>query len=348
MSKDLPQPQPSEEIDLGSVFKAIGTVFNRLFKFIGNIFKALFEVVILFLLFIQKHFIKFAIAGIVGLGLGIYLDTIKEPKYISTMVLEPNFNSVQQLYNNIEFYNALAKAKDYFALSEALNISKKEATYIKKFSVESFSDENQKVQLFDRFVRSLDTTTQKTIDMESYLENFNSLDARFHTVTVVATNNTIAKKIQPSVINSISRNEYFNLQKGISDININLQDSIYNKQIREIDSLQLLYKKVMLKEAEKEMQGTNISLADNGSKENKELSLINKMEDIKSSLVGLNEERANKSSILNVISDFPNKGVKESGLLKSYKFIIPCLLIGLLMLFFALVSLNTYLKNYKK
>lgn len=348
MSKDLPQPQPSEEIDLGSVFKAIGTVFNRLFKFIGNIFKALFEVVILFLLFIQKHFIKFAIAGIVGLGLGIYLDTIKEPKYISTMVLEPNFNSVQQLYNNIEFYNALAKAKDYFALSEALNIPKKEASYIKRFSVESFSDENQKVQLFDRFVRSLDTTTQKTIDMESYLENFNSLDARFHTVTVVATNNTIAKKIQPSVINSISRNEYFNLQKGISDININLQDSIYNKQIREIDSLQLLYKKVMLKEAEKEMQGTNISLADNGSKENKELSLINKMEDIKSSLVDLNEERANKSSILNVISDFPNKGVKESGLLKSYKFIIPCLLIGLLMLFFALVSLNTYLKNYKK
>lgn len=346
MSKEL--PQPSEEIDLGSVFRAIGNVFSRLFKFIGNIFKTLFEIVILFLLFIQKHFIKFAIAGFVGLGLGFYLDMHKEPKYISTMVLEPNFNSVQQLYNNIEFYNALAAANDFNGLSEALNIPKKEAVSIKKFSVESYSDENQKVQLFDRFVRSLDTTTQKTIDMDAYLKNFNSLDARFHTVTVVASNNTIAKKIQPSVINSISRNEYFNLQKDISDININLQDSIYNKQIREIDSLQLLYKKVMLKEAEKEMQGTNINLADNGAKENKELSLINKMEELKTSLVELNEDRANKSSILNVISDFPNKGVKESSLLKSYKFIIPCLLIGLLMLFFALVSLNSYLKNYKK
>ena len=348
MSKDL-QPQPSEEIDLGTVFKAIGNVFSKLFNFIGSIFKTIFDVVILFLLFIQKHFIKFAIAGFIGLGLGFYLDMKKEPKYSSSMVLEPNFNSVQQLYNNIEFYNALAAAKDFDGLSEALDISKNEAVYIKKFSVESHSDENQKVQLFDKFVRSLDTTTQKTIDMDAYLENFNLLDARFHTVTVIATNNSVVKKIQPSIINSISRNEYFNLQKDISDININLQDSIYNKQIREIDSLQSLYKKVMLKEAEKVMQGTNINLGESvSSKENRELSLINKVEELKTSLVILNEERANKSSILNVISEFPKKGVEIKGILKSYKFLVPCLFIGILLAFFGLLSFNTFLKNYKK
>ncbi|HEX9601952.1 MAG TPA: hypothetical protein VF985_10705 [Mariniflexile sp.] len=348
MGKELPQPKQSEEVDLGQLFKLIGNAFNRLFNFIGRIFKGIFGVIILFLLFIQKHIIKFAIAGIVGLALGIYLDMNKETKYVSTMVLEPNFNSVQQLYNNINFYNELAEAKDSSALAEALDISKKEAFSIKKFDVESYSDENQKVQLFDKFVRSLDTTTQKAIDMEAYLKNFNSLDARFHTITVIATNNSVAKKTQPSIINSISRNDYFNLQKKISDVNIKLQDSLYNKQIVEIDSLQLLYKKVMLKEADREMQGTNISLGENGAKENKELLLINKMEELKTGLVRLNEERANKSSILNVISDFPNKGVKEDSLLKSYKFFIPCLFIGLLMLFFALLSFNNYLKNYKK
>lgn len=347
MSNDLPKPQQSEEVDLGTVFKAIGNVFSKLFNFIGSIFKAIFELIILFLLFIQKHFIKFAVAGFIGLGLGFYFDMKKEPIYISTMVLEPNFNSVQQLYNNIQFYNALAAAKDIDALSEALDISKKEAVYIKSFSVEAYSDENQKVQLFDKFVRSLDTTTQKTIDMEAYLKNFNSLDARFHTVTVDATNNSVVRKIQPAIINSISRNEYFNLQKDISDININLQDSIYNKQIREIDSLQVLYKKVMLKEAEKVMQGTNINLGEGGSKENKELSLINKVEDIKRSLVRLNEERSNKSSILNVISEFPKKGVKVKGILKSYKFLVPSFFIAILLAFFGLLSFNNYLKNYK-
>jgi hypothetical protein len=348
MSKELPQPQQSEEVDLGQLFKLIGDAFNRFFRFIANIFKGIFHLIILFLLFIQKNFIKFAIVGFVGLAIGIYLDINKEPRYISTMVVEPNFNSVQQLYNNINFYNDLAKAEDSTALAQALNISTKEASSIKEFKAESYSDENQKVQLFDKFVRSLDTTTQKTIDMESYLKNFNSLDARFHTVSVIATDNGIAKKIQPTIINSISRNGYFNLQKDISDINIKLQDSLYNKQITEIDSLQLLYKKVMLKEADRPMEGTSISLGENGGKENKELALINKMEDLKRGLVALNEERANKSSILNVISDFPRKGVEVKGILKSYKFLVPASLLVLTLLILGLLSLNTYLKNYKK
>ncbi|MFG6685345.1 hypothetical protein ACGK9U_02095 [Mariniflexile sp. HNIBRBA6329] len=348
MSNDLPKPKESEEVDLGQLFKLIGNAFTRLFNSIGNIFKGIFGVIILFLLFVQKHIIKFAIAGIVGLVIGIYLDNNKQIKYMSTMVLEPNFNSVQQLYNNINFYNELAEAKDSSALAEALNISKKDAFTLKEFKVESYSDENQKVILFDKFVRSLDTTTQKTIDMEDYLKNFNSLEARFHTLSVVATNNGVAKKIQSSIINSISKNEYFNLQKDISDVNINLQDSIYNKQIREIDSLQKLYKEVMLKEADREIQGTNISLGENGSNENKELSLINKVEELKMGLVRLNEERANKSSILNVISEFPRKGVEIKGFFKSYKFLVPCLFLSILLGVFGLLSLNEYLKNYKK
>ena len=338
----------SEEVDLGQLFQMIGNGFKKFFNFIGNIFKGIFKIIIHFLLFIQKHFIKFAIAGVVGLAIGVYLDIIKEPKYISTMVVEPNFNSVQQLYNNVNFYNELAISEDSTALAEALDITRSEAGHIKMFSVESYSDENQKVQLFDKFVRSLDTTTQKAIDMEKYLLNFNSLDARFHTISVTATNNTIAKKIQPSIINSISRNDYFNLQKDISDINLNLQDSIYKKQINEIDSLQLLYKKVMIKEADKPMQGTSISLGENGGKENKELALINKMEELKTSLVLLNEERANKSSILNVISAFPRRGVEVKGVWNSYKFWIPVGLIGLTLLVLSILELNTYLKNYKK
>ncbi len=338
----------SEEVDLGQLFQMIGNGFKKLFNFIGSIFKGIFNVLIHFLLFIQKHFVKFAIAGIVGLAIGVYLDMVKEPKYQSTMVVEPNFNSVQQLYNNVHFYNELAEAMDSTALAEALDITAREASYIKEFSVESYSDENQKVQLFDKFVRSLDTTTQKAIDMEKYLLNFNSFDARFHTISVMATNNRVAKKIQPSIINSISRNDYFNLQKDISDINLNLQDSIYKKQINEIDSLQLLYKKVMIKEADKPMQGTSISLGENGGKENKELALINKMEELKTSLVLLNEERANKSSILNVISAFPRRGVEVKGVWNSYKFWIPVGFIGLTLLVLSILELNTYLKNYKK
>jgi len=341
-------PPPSDEIDLGQLFQMIGNGFKRFFNFIGSIFKGIFHIIILFLLFLQKHFIKFVIAGVVGLAIGIFLDKNKEPVYISSMVVEPNFNSVQQLYNNINFYNELARAKDSTTLAEAFDLSITDASKLKKFEVESFSDENQKIQLFDRFVRTLDSTTQKAIDMENYLKNFNSFDARFHNISVLATDNEVVKKMQPAIINSISRNEYFQLQQSINNQNISLQDSLYKKQLMEVDSLQRLYKRVMEKEAEKPLQGTNISLGENGSQENKELALINQVDKLKQNLVLLNEERANKSSILNVISAFPRRGVEVKGIWNSNKFRIPLTFIGITLLFLSLWNLNSYLKNYKK
>src|SRR5690606_16711539 len=46
MSKNLPEPNTSEEVDLGQLFHLIGNAFNRLIAFIASIFKAIFSVVI--------------------------------------------------------------------------------------------------------------------------------------------------------------------------------------------------------------------------------------------------------------------------------------------------------------
>lgn len=347
MNDDLDKQRqaPSEEIDLGKLFNAIGKLFERFFRFIALILTGVFGALLSVLFFLQKHFIKFCIVVVVGVVIGSIMDYYKEPKYISTMVIEPNFNSVQQLYNNIGFYNELAKAQDYGTLAEALKITKEEAQSIRRFKVESYSDENQKVLLFDKFVRSLDSTTRKAINMEAYLRNFNSFDARFHTISVIAGQNTVAKQIQPALISSIANNGYFNLQKEISDTNLKLQDSLYKKQIAEIDSLQLFYKKVTLKEAERSIQGTSINLGESSVQDSKELSLINKMEELKLGLVKLNEERGNKSSILNVISEFPRKGVREKGIFNSYKFWIPSLLLLAIVIILLLSSINRYLKR---
>lgn len=340
-------PPPSEEVDLGQLFQIIGNGFKKLFHFIGSIFKGFFNVIILFLLFIQKHMIKFVIAGVVGLVAGYFLDEYKEPQYISKMVVEPNFNSVQQLYNNVNFYNDLAKAKDSMVLAKALNISVDEASSIKKIFLDSYSDENQKVKLFDKFIKELDSTTVKAIDFENYLKNFNSLDARFHQITVISTNSYVAKKMQPAIISSIATNDYFKLQKRINDENLKLQDTIYKQQLSEIDSLQKLYKTVLVKEADKPMQGTNINLSGNGAAQNKELALVKERDILKTNLVKLNEERANKSTILNVISDFPTRGVKMRGIWNSYKFLTPLALLGFILGILVLLELNKYLKQYK-
>ena len=283
---EQPSKNTSDEIDLGQLFQLIGRGFQKIFNFIGSIFKGIFHLVILFLLFLQKNFIVLAIAIVVGATAGFLADMYKTPKFISKMVVEPNFNSVQQLYNNIDFYNDLAKAEDSLTLSRALDISVGEAATIEEVFVDSYSDENQKIKLFDDFIRELDTTTVKALDYESYLKNFNSMDARFHQISLVSTNDQVAKKAQPAIVKSISANEYFKLQKRINDENLELQEKIYNQQLSEIDSLQQLYKRVLEKEADKPMQGTNINLAENGESQNKELALV-KERDVLKKPIGL-------------------------------------------------------------
>ncbi len=338
----------SDEIDLGQLFQMIGNAFQRFFNFIGSIFKGVFHLFMLFLLFVQKNIIVIGAAVIIGGVGGFILDKFTPTKYVSKMVVEPNFNSVQQLYNNISFYNDLAEAQDSVALATALNITEREATTIKRIFADSYSDENQKIKLFDEFIKDLDTTTVKTIDFENYLQNFNSLDARFHQISVISTNNRVAKKMQPSIINSIAVNEYFKLQKKINDENLSIQDTIYRKQLIEIDSLQSLYRTVLVKEADKPMQGTNINLAERGESESRELALIQEKDVLKEKLVALNKERANKSTIINVISDFPTRGVEMKGIWNSYKFKLPLVLLVVVLGILSLLELNKYLKSYQK
>ncbi|GAB4514658.1 MAG: hypothetical protein Tsb004_22960 [Allomuricauda sp.] len=342
------QQNNSDEIDLGQLFQMIGRGFQKFFNFIASIFKGIFHLIMLFLLFVQKNIFVIGAALIIGGVGGFVLDSITPEKYISRMVVEPNFNSVQQLYNNIAFYNDLAKAQDSVALATALNITEHEAASIKEIFTDSYSDENQKIKLFDQFIKELDTTTIKAIDYENYLQNFNSMDARFHQISLISTDNRVAKKAQPAIINSISVNEYFKLQKRINDENLKLQEEIYKNQLAEIDSLQSLYRTVLVKEADKPMQGTSINLAEGGESKGRELALVQEKDVLKEKLVELNEERANKSTIINVISDFPTRGVELKGIWNSYKFKLPVFLLILVLGALALLELNRYLKTYNQ
>jgi hypothetical protein len=229
-----------------------------------------------------------------------------------------------------------------------LNISVSDASQIKNFDILPYSDENQKIQLFDEFIRNLDTSTIKAIDFNNYLKNFNSLDARFHQISLESYDRSLAKKVQSAILNSIANNNYFKLQKQANDTNLELQSDLYAKQLEEIDELLYFYQELMLKQAEFPMQGTNINLAGQEETRSKELSLLEERERIKRRIIELNEEQAYKASIINVISDFPTQGAELDGFWDRYMFVLPLGLLALMTMILALIGLNRYLESYKQ
>ena len=342
---------PSEEIDLGQLFTLIGDTFNRLFQFIGNCFKGIFHIVILFFQFIQKHFLKFIIAGIVGLGIGWYLDSKAESIYRSSMIVQPNFDSTQQLYNNIKFYNELAAEGVYKTLATALKISDEEASTITKIEIEAFSDDNQKLKQFSNFVSSLDSVSRTKIIYEDYLKNFNNINSRFHKISFHSIDPVVAKKCQNTIVQSIENNSYFSAQKATYDLNMKLNEATIIEQLKQVDSLNKFYQKLKLLELKKPegTLGTNINLAsDNENANQSEIILLDRFKSLSNEIIELNAIRANTENIINVISDFPDKGTEVNDFIAKRMILFPLILIGLIFIILCLLSLNRYLKNYSK
>ena len=193
----------NEEVDLGNLFKLIGQGIKALFMSVATLLERLFHNLILLLIFLRKHALKLGIAVGIGAGIGLYLDLTKPDVFTSTMIVQPNFKSTQQLYNNIGFYHELVKQKDSIALSKALGITPYEASKLKGFYIKPIKNDNEKIELFDEFIEEVDTTTVKNIDVKEFKRNFSDFDYKYHKVKVRSELNDIYNKISNSIINSI-------------------------------------------------------------------------------------------------------------------------------------------------
>ncbi|UII76451.1 hypothetical protein LV716_01305 [Flagellimonas sp. HMM57] len=339
----------SEEIDLGQLFKLIGNAINTFCNRISNSLKAIYHLFILCILFLRVHFFKFCLAAILGMGLGGYLDYNALRVYKSSMIVQPNFNSVRQLYDNIEFYNQLVREEEIEELEKVLHIPQSTAKNITSIKITPLIDRVQKIKQFNEFIKDLDSVTRKNINYEDYLKNFDGINAEYHKIQIEATAPEIAKQCQKMIVTSIKNNEYFKLQKKVNDDNLAVRDTIVNKQLEEIDKLQSLYKEIRVIEAQQPEGTTNINLADNNKLEKiPELELFKEIEKLKEEKTEVNIEKANTKNTINIVSDFPNRGVLINDLRYKKIIQIPALFMGILLSILVILIFNKYLANYKK
>jgi hypothetical protein len=345
MSTD--QKNNEEEVDLGSLFIIIGRGFSKFFNFIGNIFKGIFHGIISILIFLKNNLIKIGIAAFIGGVLGIFLEVKKGDTYESELLLEPNFKSTRQLYNNINYYNDLVKQKDTSGIVETFKLDKSAAASLKKFVVEPVVSENDIINSYNGFVSSVDTTTIKSYTFVEFKTSFTEYDYRLHKVTVTSTQNNVFDKLDDVIISSVVNNKYFNRIKELSNKNLNRTDSLYRQNLTQIDSLRKVYMEVMLDEAKKSTNGTSIDLG--GEKTTtKELDLFATSRQINADLKNVSSEKATRYDVINVISNFQPIGTKVKGVAKNYAFLLAILGAGLMILCLLTIRLNSYLSSYIK
>ena len=345
--KENSKSNNEEEVDLGSLFTIIGKGFSKFFNFIGNIFKGIFHFFISILIFLKENSFKIGIAAIIGFAVGIFLEVKSSDTYSSDMLVQPNFKSVSQLYNNINFYNDLVEQRDTLGIQNTFNLDKETAASLKEFSIEPIANENDIINAYNDFVLEADTTTVSSYTFEDFKASFKDLDYKIHEINVIAEKNDVFNKLDEIIISSVVKNKYFSRVKELTNENLNRTDSLLRQNLGQVDSLRKVYMQVMIEEAKKQSNGTSIDLG--GEKRStKELELFATKRNLNLELTDIVIDKSEKYEVVNVISNFQPVGYKIDGVSenKAVQFSILGILLMVVILLFT--KINTYLGNYKK
>lgn len=350
MSEDIQNKNKSEEVDLGQLFRLIGNAFNRFFNFIKTILKGLFDAVIQVLLFFRKHLVKFVIAAVVGIGIGLVLDLKREKRYAANLVVKPNFGSAQQLYKNIRYYNDLVVQNDTLLLAATFGITKEEAASLREFSIHPLQDENSILETYTKLLRqSPDSTLSEKYSYENFKNNLFEYDYKIHDIQVIASKSDVFRKLGIVIIESIKENTYFNVKRKTALKNLNRNDSILKGSIEDIDTLRSVYMDVLLAEAKRENpQGTTSIVLSEKNKNMNELELFNTKIKFKNDLNDNETQRAESSEVINIISNFQPVGYEVNILYKKYYFIFGTAGFIMIFLYLVLKAFNNFLNSYQK
>lgn len=349
------QPTPqNEEVDLGQLFKMIGNAFQKFYDFIASIFKGTFKLLMLGISHFFNNIKWYALALIIGLTAGYFLEQRSEKLYAANMFIETNFNSARQAYEVITEFNQLSGIDgDYDELSKRLKISKKEAESLRGFYIEPDTDNNALMKKYIAYKLGLDSVARLESTFKDFKISLNQYNYINHKIGVAATNKFVFKKINEGLVSEFLDNDYINSIRKTTLENLDKREVAIDKEIRKLDSVAKIYLEIRKNESEKiypANQGTNISLSGTAQSESMkdETEIVSKISDLENIKSELALERVKNKQQINIISSFPVSGYFIDNWYSNKMIWMPLITLLLTFLLFVFINLNRFVKNQEK
>lgn len=352
MSKDLQnQNNNNEEVDLGLLFNAIGKLFNRLFEFINSILKSIFLSLILTIKAFLDNIIVIASVIVLAAVIGYITETTRTKVYTSDMLVETYFDAKYQLATNIQNYNALIRDSEYQKLSEIFNMDIEDTKKLVGFDIKPGPEtENDRIVLYDKFVRSIDSVRAQDISYDDYVENRDIFSGNLFLITAESHKKDIYHNLETG-LDSTFKTEYSTRRMEKRDKLLDVQKQNILTQLEQVDSLQQVYINVLEDESKSARTEINLggeSMSLNRDKTNtREFELLNKEIDLRNNLRKLKETKIEEDVFFDVISGFQEIGNPTKSLKEKYSIIFPALSFLLLCLLFMMFKIIKYVRNYK-
>ena len=341
-----------EEIDLGKLFSLIGNAFSKLFKAIGVLLKEVFHYLILLLLFIREHIVKLGVAIVLGMSIGFVLDYTTPNNYSYDMIIEPNYESIHQIFEKVEYYNVLIEQEDSIGLSKEFEISYDNANSLREFVLTPYETKKDQILAFDAFIKKTDTLTQEYFSFNDFVgEGPSQFDSRRYAYRIYSSSphqDLFADKI----LAEIEKNPTIQKKKEIKLMTLKLDSLAVRINLAEIDSLRSLYKTVTLLDANKEAtpaSGTYLDFSKESKSNNNDLELFKISKALNERLIEIEKQKETSVEVVNVITTFnPVGNNRKPTFIESGKFKFGVFFGGAMLTYLLLIRLNTYLVRYRE
>lgn len=307
-------PQPSEEVDLGQLFKIIGNGFRSLFQFIGSIFKQLFLAFVWLVFFLKKRAIILLIAAAVGLALGLVLNKTSLPIYKSSISVKQNYPTGQNLYGSIEYYNGLLKDRDYEVLGRVLGIGEDVSNEIIEFSIEPIITDNDRVVMFDQYITELDSLAASKVEYEDFIDNIEDYKHRNQQISIKSTTRVNFKSVFANIVDNINSNSFFKNEQAKDIFELEESKAAIEKALVQSDSLQRTYKRVLEQQMDAK-SGAEIGITfegDNDIDKTREYDLYLNDIELRKELVDINRRLNDIENIVDAISSKQESGFVDN------------------------------------
>lgn len=309
-------PQPSEEVDLGQLFKLIGNAFQRLFQFIGSIFNKLFLAFVWLVFFTKKHAVILLISAVAGLALGFILDKISPPTYKSSISVKQNYATGENLYGSVDYYNSLLRDGDYEILGRVLGLEKNVSEEIQGIEIEPIITDNDRVVMFDKYISGLDSLVASKVEYDEFVENIKDYKHQMQQISIRSKTRANFKNVFENIIRDINANKFFVNEQAKDLTELNQQKEALEQSLAQSDSLQRTYKRVLEQQMEsKSISETSITFEGNNDKnKTREFDLYKSDIQLRREIVQIERRIKDKQNIVEIIS-----GKQDSGFIDNTK-----------------------------
>jgi hypothetical protein len=313
----------SDEIDLGQLFRMIGNGFNSLFRGFLKVF-----------LYLKKNAIILLALVLVGGGIGYGLSKIISKKLKTEVIVKPQIDSKNYLYDVIDEIQGNLKAKDTaFFKSIGVDDISFEGLEVSISRVKSEGGDEGDSQYLE-LLQSFENTEAISDIVRAELQNKSSYN---HRITFLYKDAVLGENFAEKVMNYINANDYFQGLITIYSTNARSRIDENNQLLKQVDEIISNYAKKM--GAENAPVGNERIVLDN-----KESVNITGLFDLKNTLIRDIEskkiELEDRTEVIKVINFGKSRPVQKFLFVKGIV-IIPLGLVGL----FFLVSLIGFLNK---